>query len=204
MFRDPRPARGGDRRLDGPDARSAPRSARWSAVCCSSTSGGDRCSCWACRRWCCCWCWARAAARVPRPRAPAGSTCASVALSLAAVLAVHLRPQGAGPARRRPCRPLCSCSGSRSAWSSCAGSAAARPADGPAALPVPAFGASLVTYTLGLLVMFGAYLFIAQYLQLVLGLGAAPGGAVDAAVLAGVRRGLDPGAGGRPPARPAA
>lgn len=35
---------------------------------------------------------------------------------------------------------------------------------------VPAFSASLVTYTLGIFVAFGAYLFIAQYLQLVLGL----------------------------------
>jgi DHA2 family multidrug resistance protein-like MFS transporter len=35
---------------------------------------------------------------------------------------------------------------------------------------VPAFSASLVTYTLGTFVTFGAYIFIAQYLQLVLGL----------------------------------
>ena len=35
---------------------------------------------------------------------------------------------------------------------------------------VPAFSASLATYTLGTLVAFGAYIFIAQYLQLVLGL----------------------------------
>ena len=35
---------------------------------------------------------------------------------------------------------------------------------------VPAFSASLVTYTLGVFVAFGSYLFIAQYLQLVLGL----------------------------------
>jgi DHA2 family multidrug resistance protein-like MFS transporter len=35
---------------------------------------------------------------------------------------------------------------------------------------VPAFSASLVTYTLGTFVAFGAYIFIAQYLQLVLGL----------------------------------
>jgi MFS transporter, DHA2 family, multidrug resistance protein len=34
----------------------------------------------------------------------------------------------------------------------------------------PAFSASLATYTLGTLVAFGAYIFIAQYLQLVLGL----------------------------------
>jgi DHA2 family multidrug resistance protein-like MFS transporter len=34
----------------------------------------------------------------------------------------------------------------------------------------PAFGASLATYTLGTFVAFGAYIFIAQYLQLVLGL----------------------------------
>ncbi|HWN20014.1 MAG TPA: MFS transporter [Gemmatimonadales bacterium] len=35
---------------------------------------------------------------------------------------------------------------------------------------VPAFNASLATYTLGTLVAFGIYIFIAQYLQLVLGL----------------------------------
>jgi DHA2 family multidrug resistance protein-like MFS transporter len=35
---------------------------------------------------------------------------------------------------------------------------------------VPAFSAALATYTLGTLVAFGAYIFIAQYLQLVLGL----------------------------------
>jgi DHA2 family multidrug resistance protein-like MFS transporter len=35
---------------------------------------------------------------------------------------------------------------------------------------VPAFNASLATYTLGTLVAFGVYIFIAQYLQLVLGL----------------------------------
>jgi len=35
---------------------------------------------------------------------------------------------------------------------------------------VPAFSASLATYTLGTFVAFGAYIFIAQYLQLVLGL----------------------------------
>lgn len=35
---------------------------------------------------------------------------------------------------------------------------------------VPAFSASLATYTLGCFVMFGVYIFIAQYLQLVLGL----------------------------------
>lgn len=35
---------------------------------------------------------------------------------------------------------------------------------------VPAFSASLVTYTLAIFVAFGSYLFIAQYLQLVLGL----------------------------------
>ena len=35
---------------------------------------------------------------------------------------------------------------------------------------IPAFSASLATYTLGTLVSFGAYIFIAQYLQLVLGL----------------------------------
>lgn len=35
---------------------------------------------------------------------------------------------------------------------------------------LPAFNASLATYTLGTLVVFGAYVFIAQYLQLVLGL----------------------------------
>ena len=35
---------------------------------------------------------------------------------------------------------------------------------------VPAFSASLVTYTLGVFVAFGSFLFIAQYLQLVLGL----------------------------------
>ncbi len=35
---------------------------------------------------------------------------------------------------------------------------------------VPAFSASLATYTLGTFVAFGAYVFIAQYLQLVLGL----------------------------------
>ena len=35
---------------------------------------------------------------------------------------------------------------------------------------IPAFSASLVTYTLGTLVVFGVYIFIAQYLQLVLGL----------------------------------
>jgi MFS transporter, DHA2 family, multidrug resistance protein len=35
---------------------------------------------------------------------------------------------------------------------------------------VPAFTASLATYTLGTFVVFGAYVFIAQYLQLVLGL----------------------------------
>ena len=35
---------------------------------------------------------------------------------------------------------------------------------------VPAFSASLATYTLGIFVAFGAFLFIAQYLQLVLGL----------------------------------
>jgi DHA2 family multidrug resistance protein-like MFS transporter len=35
---------------------------------------------------------------------------------------------------------------------------------------VPAFSASLATYTLGTLVAFGMYIFIAQYLQLVLGL----------------------------------
>jgi len=34
----------------------------------------------------------------------------------------------------------------------------------------PAFSAALVTYTLGTFVIFGAYVFIAQYLQLVLGL----------------------------------
>ncbi len=34
----------------------------------------------------------------------------------------------------------------------------------------PAFSASLITYTLGVFVSFGAFLFIAQYLQLVLGL----------------------------------
>ena len=35
---------------------------------------------------------------------------------------------------------------------------------------IPAFSASLASYTLGTLVAFGAYIFIAQYLQLVLGL----------------------------------
>src|SRR5262249_54558694 len=35
---------------------------------------------------------------------------------------------------------------------------------------VPAFSASLATYTLGIFVSFGVFLFIAQYLQLVLGL----------------------------------
>jgi DHA2 family multidrug resistance protein-like MFS transporter len=35
---------------------------------------------------------------------------------------------------------------------------------------VPAFSISLITYTLGIFVSFGAFLFIAQYLQLVLGL----------------------------------
>jgi DHA2 family multidrug resistance protein-like MFS transporter len=35
---------------------------------------------------------------------------------------------------------------------------------------IPAFNASLATYTVGTLVAFGAYIFIAQYLQLVLGL----------------------------------
>jgi DHA2 family multidrug resistance protein-like MFS transporter len=35
---------------------------------------------------------------------------------------------------------------------------------------VPAFSASLVTYTLGVFIAFGSFLFIAQYLQLVLGL----------------------------------
>jgi MFS transporter, DHA2 family, multidrug resistance protein len=35
---------------------------------------------------------------------------------------------------------------------------------------IPAFSASLATYTLGTLVAFGVYIFIAQYLQLVLGL----------------------------------
>lgn len=35
---------------------------------------------------------------------------------------------------------------------------------------IPAFSASLATYTLGVFVAFGAFLFIAQYLQLVLGL----------------------------------
>jgi DHA2 family multidrug resistance protein-like MFS transporter len=35
---------------------------------------------------------------------------------------------------------------------------------------IPAFSASLITYTLGVFVAFGAFLFIAQYLQLVIGL----------------------------------
>ena len=49
MFPDPRAARHRDRDLDEPASWAASRSARWSAACCWSTSGGARRSCWACR-----------------------------------------------------------------------------------------------------------------------------------------------------------
>src|SRR5688572_124819 len=43
---------------------------------------------------------------------------------------------------------------------------------------IPAFSASLVVYTLGILVLFGSFLFIYQYLQLVLGLSPFEAGVV--------------------------
>ena len=50
---------------------------------------------------------------------------------------------------------------------------------------VPAFSASLATYTLGTLVAFGAYIFISQYLQLVLGLSPLHAGLATVPSMAG-------------------
>ena len=56
---------------------------------------------------------------------------------------------------------------------------------------VPAFSASLAVYTLGILVLFGSFLFVYQYLQLVLEPLAAHGRGVDAALVRRLRRRLD-------------
>ena len=56
---------------------------------------------------------------------------------------------------------------------------------------VPAFSASLATYGLSILFLFGGFLFLPQYLQLVLGHVAVPRRAVDAALGARVRRRFD-------------
>ena len=53
------------------------------------------------------------------------------------------------------------------------------------------FSASLATYGLSILLSFGAFLFLPQYLQLVLGMSAVPRRPLDAAVDGGVRGGLD-------------
>ena len=45
----------------------------------------------------------------------------------------------------------------------------------------PAFSTALVTYTLALFVAFGAFIFVAQYLQMVLGLSPLESRALDAA-----------------------
>jgi len=55
---------------------------------------------------------------------------------------------------------------------------------------VPAFSAALATYTLGTLVAFGAYIFIAQYLQLVLGLSPLRAGLATVPTMVAVRNGV--------------
>ena len=59
----------------------------------------------------------------------------------------------------------------------------------------PAFSAALATNVLGLFMVLGSFLFITQYLQLVLRMGPLRGRAVDGAVRHRVRLGLDGGAG---------
>ena len=59
----------------------------------------------------------------------------------------------------------------------------------------PAFSAALATNVLGLFMVLGSFLFIAQYLQLVLGIGPLEAGAVDGAIGRRVRLGLHGGAG---------
>ena len=69
---------------------------------------------------------------------------------------------------------------------------------------VPAFSASLATYGLAILFLFGGFLFLPQYLQLVLGMSPLQRGAVDPALGAVVRGRVDadapagPSASGRP------
>ena len=61
----------------------------------------------------------------------------------------------------------------------------------------PAFSAALAINTLGFFVAFGAFLFIAQYLQLVLGLSPLEAGLWTLPSGAGLRRRLDAGAAAR-------
>ena len=60
---------------------------------------------------------------------------------------------------------------------------------------LPAFSASLAIYLLAYLVMFGVYIFIAQYLQLVLALSPLQAGFVDRALGACIHRRIDVDAG---------
>ena len=58
----------------------------------------------------------------------------------------------------------------------------------------PAFSAALATNVLGLFMVLGSFLFITQYLQLVLGMGPLEAGHVDGALRHRVRGGVDGGA----------
>ena len=69
---------------------------------------------------------------------------------------------------------------------------------------LPSFSASLAVYTLGILVLFGAFLFIYQYLQLVVGLSPLRAGSVDAALVRRVHGRLDARADARALAPPGA
>ena len=114
----------------------------------------------------------------------------SAALSLVAVLAVifglkQIAQDGLGSARRR--RRAGRARDRRRVRA--APAPAGRPDDRPRACSaIPAFNAALATNVLGIFVAVGYFLFVAQYLQLVLGLVAAGGGPVVAAVGGRVHR----------------
>ena len=173
MFHDAQPAHGRDRRLDHRVSRSAARSARCSAERCSSSSGGARSSSSPCRSWLCCSSWARCCCR---------STAIPTPGRLDLLSAAHLAGRRAGgrlrPQADRPGRPRVAAAGRAPSWSALVVGIAfvrrqtmlADPLIDLRLFRVPAFSASLAVYTLGILVLFGAFLFIFQYLQLVAGL----------------------------------
>ena len=66
----------------------------------------------------------------------------------------------------------------------------------------PAFSAALATNALSFFVMFGVFLFTAQYMQLVIGLSPLLGGTVDRTVIAGLHGRLHADAGVAAPRSP--
>ena len=113
----------------------------------------------------------------------------------------HLRPQADRAGRPVAGWPRCRSSpASPSGWRSCADSSAlADPLIDLRLFRAPAFSASLATYTLATFVAFGIFIFIGQYLQLVLGLSPLHAGLWTMPFGGRVHRRLDADAGDRAP-----